>query len=72
LPNIQPSYYYEFKREFHFSIKLIRISTALRDKCELNFFKLKSDASREVTGDMDPLFQDLIEHQRENLKAVGF
>jgi hypothetical protein len=42
LPNVPPSYYYEFKREFHVSIKLIRISTALWGKSDRNFFKLKS------------------------------
>jgi hypothetical protein len=36
------------------------------------FFKLKSGDIWEVTGEMYPLFQDLIEHQRENYKAVGF
>jgi hypothetical protein len=30
-------------------------------------FKLKTGGSWEVTGEMDRLFQDLIEHQRENL-----
>jgi hypothetical protein len=36
-------------------------------KCDLNFFKRKSGASWEEAGEMYPLFQDLIEHQRENL-----
>jgi hypothetical protein len=55
LPNIQLSYYYEFKWEFHVSIKLITKSIALLGKCDLNFFKLKSGAGWEVKGEMDPL-----------------
>jgi hypothetical protein len=38
--------------------------------CEVNviwFFKRNNGASSEVTGEMDSLFQELIEHQRENL-----
>jgi hypothetical protein len=67
MTNIQHSYYYEFKWEIHASIKLIRMSTALWGKCDLNFFKLKSGASWELIGEMYPQFQDLIEHHIEHI-----
>jgi hypothetical protein len=33
----------------------------------MNFFKLKSDDNWEVTGEMYPLFQDLVAYPGENL-----